>query len=190
MIPNQWYAILESNEIKKGKIIGVTRMGEKLVVWRNGKRELSVMSDKCPHRGVALSVGKLIGSCIQCPFHGFEYDSSGNCTLVPANGSNAEPPKALHVHTYPVRRNMVLCTSGGANRRANSRPCHGSSPSDLTWSTPRCGTTGHPITLVPSKTSSTWFTCPLSTTTPSGAVTRPWSTAPFLKKRAIGLAIT
>ena len=35
MIPNQWYAILESDEVKKGKPIGVTRMGEKLVAWRD-----------------------------------------------------------------------------------------------------------------------------------------------------------
>ena len=103
MIPNQWYAILESKEIKKGQIVGVTRMGEKMVAWRNAKGELSVMVDKCPHRGVALSVGKISGDCIQCPFHGFEYDTSGTCTLVPANGRGAEPPKALHVRSYPVR---------------------------------------------------------------------------------------
>ena len=103
MIPNQWYAILESNEVKKGRISGVTRMGEKMVAWRNPKGELAVMADKCPHRGVALSVGNLVGDCIQCPFHGFQYDTSGTCKLVPANGKNAEPPKALHVQCYPVR---------------------------------------------------------------------------------------
>ncbi|MGD0750238.1 MAG: Rieske 2Fe-2S domain-containing protein [Anaerolineales bacterium] len=99
MIPNQWYAILESNEIKKGKIIGVTRMGGKMVVWRNRQGELSLMSDKCPHRGVVLCIGKVMGDCIQCPFHDFEYDTSGACSLVPAIGSNTEPPRALHVHT-------------------------------------------------------------------------------------------
>jgi phenylpropionate dioxygenase-like ring-hydroxylating dioxygenase large terminal subunit len=103
MIPNQWYAILESNEIKRGRIVGLTRMGEKMVAWRNTKGELSVMADKCPHRGVALSIGKLIGDCLQCPFHGFRYDITGICKLVPAIGKNAEPPKALRVHGYPVR---------------------------------------------------------------------------------------
>jgi phenylpropionate dioxygenase-like ring-hydroxylating dioxygenase large terminal subunit len=103
MIPNQWYAILESHEIKIGKIVGVIRMGEKMVAWRNIRGELSVMSDKCPHRGVTLSAGKLVDNCIQCPFHGFKFDSSGACKLVPANGSNSEPPKALHVRSYPVR---------------------------------------------------------------------------------------
>jgi phenylpropionate dioxygenase-like ring-hydroxylating dioxygenase large terminal subunit len=103
MIPKQWYAILESNEIKKGKIVGVTRMGEQMVAWRNTRGELSVMSDKCPHRGAALSVGKLIGECIQCAFHGFEYDARGICKLVPANGRRHVPPKALHVQNYLVR---------------------------------------------------------------------------------------
>ena len=54
MIHNQWYAILELNEIKKGRLIGVTRMGEKMVAWRTPEGELSVMSDKCPapRRGI------------------------------------------------------------------------------------------------------------------------------------------
>ena len=37
MIPNQWYVILESNEVKPGKPVGVTRMGEKLVLWRDSQ---------------------------------------------------------------------------------------------------------------------------------------------------------
>jgi phenylpropionate dioxygenase-like ring-hydroxylating dioxygenase large terminal subunit len=103
MIPNQWYAILESKEVKGGKPVGVTRLGEKLVAWRDRQGQVTVMRDKCPHRGVALSVGKLTGDCIQCPFHGFEYNTSGTCKLVPANGRDAEPPKALKVKTYPTR---------------------------------------------------------------------------------------
>jgi phenylpropionate dioxygenase-like ring-hydroxylating dioxygenase large terminal subunit len=102
MIKNQWYAILESNEVKKGKPIGATRMGEKLVAWRNSAGKVTVMADKCPHRGVALSVGEIKADCIQCPFHGFEYDTSGACTLVPANGKNSQPPKKLKVQAYPT----------------------------------------------------------------------------------------
>jgi len=103
MIPNQWYGILESNEVKKGKPIGLTRMGEKMVAWRDHSGQVTVMSDLCPHRGVALSAGKLVGGCIQCPFHGFEYDASGDCRFIPANGKNSQPPKAMHVKTYPTR---------------------------------------------------------------------------------------
>ena len=103
MIPNQWYAILESGEVKKGKPIGITRMGEKLVAWRDAKGTVSLLSEPCPHRGVALSTGKINGDCLQCPFHGFEFDVSGKCTLIPANGRNAEIPKALRAKAYPAR---------------------------------------------------------------------------------------
>jgi phenylpropionate dioxygenase-like ring-hydroxylating dioxygenase large terminal subunit len=61
------------------------------------------MADKCPHRGVALSIGELKADCIQCPFHGFEYDSTGRCTLIPANGRTAEVPRVFKAKVYPVR---------------------------------------------------------------------------------------
>jgi phenylpropionate dioxygenase-like ring-hydroxylating dioxygenase large terminal subunit len=100
MIRNQWYAIFESNEVRKGKPVAVTRMGEKLVAWRDSQGKVSVMHDRCPHRGVALSAGEVRGDCIFCPFHGFEFDASGRCTVIPANGRSAPVPKALRVETY------------------------------------------------------------------------------------------
>lgn len=102
MIRNQWYAILESTEVRSGKPVGVTRMGEKLVAWRDSGGKVTVMHDLCPHRGVALSVGEVHGDCIWCPFHGFEYDASGRCTVIPANGKDAPVPKAFKVQTYPT----------------------------------------------------------------------------------------
>lgn len=102
MIPNQWYAILESNEVKRGRPVGLTRMGEKLVAWRDSQGRVTVMRDLCPHRGVALSAGELKGDCIVCPFHGFEYDASGRCTVIPANGRSMPVPKAFQVPTYPA----------------------------------------------------------------------------------------
>jgi len=59
MIKNHWYAVLESKEVPKSKLIGVTRFGENLVLWRGKNREVICLSDKCAHRGAALSIGKL-----------------------------------------------------------------------------------------------------------------------------------
>ena len=100
MIPNQWYVILESREVKSNKPVGLTRMGEKMVAWRDSKGTINVQSDVCPHRGAALHQGKIIHDRIACPFHGFEYDSSGECQYIPANGKNTTPPKILHAKTY------------------------------------------------------------------------------------------
>jgi phenylpropionate dioxygenase-like ring-hydroxylating dioxygenase large terminal subunit len=102
MIRNQWYAILESSEVPRGRPVGVTRMGEKLVAWRDSQGKVAIMHDQCPHRGVTLSVGEVHRDCIWCPFHGFEYDASGRCTVIPANGVNTPVPRALRVQTYPA----------------------------------------------------------------------------------------
>jgi phenylpropionate dioxygenase-like ring-hydroxylating dioxygenase large terminal subunit len=103
MIPDQWYVVLESKEVRKGKPVGVTRMGEKMVFWREHQGKIACAVDQCPHRGVALSAGKLVGDCIQCPFHGFEFDSTGRCTLIPANGRTSEVPKIFKAKAYPAR---------------------------------------------------------------------------------------
>ena len=103
MIPNQWYAILESSEVRRGKPVGVTRMGEKLVLWRDSSGTVACMGDLCPHRGVALSAGRLIGDCVECPFHGFLFDPEGRCRLIPANGKQTPVPKAFQLRAYPAR---------------------------------------------------------------------------------------
>ena len=103
MIANQWYAILESNEVPRNEPVAVTRMGEKLVLFRDTDGKLICLYDKCCHRGASLSKGKVMGDTIRCPFHGLEYNSSGQCVVIPANGKNAEVPKRYRVNSYPAR---------------------------------------------------------------------------------------
>lgn len=101
MIRNQWYVLLESDEVKS-KPVGVTRMGEKMVFWRDSAGKVHCAVDKCPHRGVQLSLGAVVDDHLQCPFHGFEYDAGGKCVLVPANGRNGIVPAALRLRAYPT----------------------------------------------------------------------------------------
>jgi phenylpropionate dioxygenase-like ring-hydroxylating dioxygenase large terminal subunit len=102
MIPNQWYVVLDSSQVRDLPV-GVTRMGEKLVFWRDRAGRVSCLRDRCVHRGVALSKGKVLGSGkLQCPFHGFEYDASGKVTKIPANGKNTPVPDRFHIQRYPT----------------------------------------------------------------------------------------
>jgi len=77
-------------------------MGEKLVFWRKPNREVVCMFDHCPHLGAPLSLGKIRDDRIMCPFHGFEYDSQGQCQYLPAYGKNGKIPKALKTRCYPT----------------------------------------------------------------------------------------
>jgi len=101
LIRNQWYVLMESKQVRD-KPVGVTRMGEKLVFWRDVTGKVSCLHDKCPHRGIELSKGRVVDGTLECPFHGFRYDPSGQAVLIPANGRNAPVPRALKIHGYPT----------------------------------------------------------------------------------------
>jgi phenylpropionate dioxygenase-like ring-hydroxylating dioxygenase large terminal subunit len=103
MILNQWYGILDEKEIKRDRPVGVTRLGQKLVLWRSRDGELHCIYDQCCHRGASLSAGKVQHDSICCPFHGFEYDASGKVIHIPANGSVLPVPDRYLVRAYKVQ---------------------------------------------------------------------------------------
>lgn len=103
MIPNMWYAVLDSNEVKPGKPYAFKRLGEELVFWRNRENKVVVMRDRCPHRSAKLSPGKIVDGNIQCHFHGFQFDSEGTCQLIPANGRNGPKPKIFQCWPLPAQ---------------------------------------------------------------------------------------
>lgn len=124
MIPNQWYVVLESNEVPRGRPIGVTRFGERMVFWRTAAGDPVCLQDTCPHRGAALSLGRLQHETIECPFHGFTFDPSGRCTRIPANGRTAEVPKAFQTPAYPAREahGFIWVWWGEADRATSDIP--------------------------------------------------------------------
>jgi len=78
-------------------------MGLPLVLFRGEDGQLRCFRDRCPHRGVALSRGKVRGNEIECAYHGFRYDDSGQCTATPCEGRDARIPRGLELDVFPVR---------------------------------------------------------------------------------------
>jgi phenylpropionate dioxygenase-like ring-hydroxylating dioxygenase large terminal subunit len=101
MIPRQWYVVLDTSQVKD-RPVGVTRLGEKLVFWRDQAGKVACLRDRCAHRGVQLSLGKVAGGRLCCPFHGLEYDASGRVTVIPANGKAAPVPDYFKAPGYPA----------------------------------------------------------------------------------------
>jgi phenylpropionate dioxygenase-like ring-hydroxylating dioxygenase large terminal subunit len=102
MIPDQWYPIAESRRVR-ARPLGVRRLGEALVLWRDVDGEPVCMRDRCPHRGVALSRGRVRDGSLECPFHGFRFAASGHCVRMPCEGRDARIPEGMAVPTYPLR---------------------------------------------------------------------------------------
>ncbi|WP_435615239.1 Rieske 2Fe-2S domain-containing protein [Streptomyces coelicoflavus] len=108
MIPNQWYPIVETQEVRNDKPLGVRRMGQDLVLWRDIDGNLVCQGARCPHKGANLGDGRMKGNTIECPYHGFRYGADGACRVIPAMGAQARIPGSLRVATYPVREQFGL----------------------------------------------------------------------------------
>jgi phenylpropionate dioxygenase-like ring-hydroxylating dioxygenase large terminal subunit len=100
MIYNQWYVVLESKELKIQKPLRIKRFNEDLALWRDENGRACCIADKCCHRGVSLSCGKIVDGKLECPFHGFIYDGSGKVRVIPANGKNNPTPENMKVRSY------------------------------------------------------------------------------------------
>lgn len=103
MIPDQWYAILESKEVRSKYPVGVTRLGEKMVLWRDEQNQVCCIADKCCHRGASLAAGKIVNHHVECPFHGFQYDATGKVVLIPAIGKSTPVPANFKIKSYLVK---------------------------------------------------------------------------------------
>ncbi|OHD27480.1 MAG: hypothetical protein A2Y38_09240 [Spirochaetes bacterium GWB1_59_5] len=102
MIQNLWYAVLESKEIPRKRPVGFMRLGERLIFWRDCEGKAHCFFDRCAHRGASLALGDIVDGHARCPFHGLEYDATGRCVKIPANGRNAPVPAAFQMRSYPV----------------------------------------------------------------------------------------
>jgi hypothetical protein len=70
-----------------------------------------VVSDRCPHRGASLSLGRVVGDSVQCPYHGWEWNGTGTCTRVPSLADQRQIPPGARVDAYPARERWGLVWS-------------------------------------------------------------------------------
>jgi phenylpropionate dioxygenase-like ring-hydroxylating dioxygenase large terminal subunit len=95
-----WTPVLLSRRLKK-RPVAVKIAGEKVVLFRDAQGQPAALLDRCPHRGVALSLGKVRGSCLECPFHGWQFDAQGQNRHVPLNPDAKR--ERLFARAFPVR---------------------------------------------------------------------------------------
>lgn len=76
-----WYPVAYSDDLTD-EPQGFTLFERPLVVVRL-EGEARVFENICRHRGAALSLGKVVGDCIRCPYHGWEYDANGAVSRIP-----------------------------------------------------------------------------------------------------------
>jgi phenylpropionate dioxygenase-like ring-hydroxylating dioxygenase large terminal subunit len=98
--PTGWYAIGLSHELARREVRALQFMGRDVVLFRTEAGAACVIDAYCPHLGAHLGYGGAVhGEVIRCPFHGFEFNTSGTCVSIPYG--TRIPPKAKAI-VYPV----------------------------------------------------------------------------------------
>lgn len=108
-----WHPVARLDDVVHGGPIAIKLLGEDLVVWRSDG-ELCAWQDLCVHRGTRLSLGRVVdGDRLECPYHGWTYNTEGRCVLIPAHPEQTPPAKAC-VATFRAREayGVVWATLG------------------------------------------------------------------------------
>jgi phenylpropionate dioxygenase-like ring-hydroxylating dioxygenase large terminal subunit len=75
---------------------------ETLLLFRDAAGKAKALFDRCAHRGMALSQGRVVGDRIECPYHGWQYDGAGKVCAVPALRAGEALPEPRKMRAFAV----------------------------------------------------------------------------------------
>ena len=77
MTESAWWWPIASQGDDLSQPHAVTLLGRSLVLWQAQDHTVSLLNDRCPHRGAQLSLGQGHGNALQCPYHGWMFELDG-----------------------------------------------------------------------------------------------------------------
>jgi phenylpropionate dioxygenase-like ring-hydroxylating dioxygenase large terminal subunit len=80
---HHWHPVAACASLED-KPLAAKLLDQEIVVWRNAEGHVSVFADQCPHRGARLSLGKVMGNHLECPYHGWQFDGEAQCQRIPS----------------------------------------------------------------------------------------------------------
>lgn len=109
-----WHPLSRDEDLGEAPL-ATTLLGQSLVLWRDPAGRPVLMRDQCPHRGARLSLGRVQGDHIECPYHGWRFAADGACIGIPAV-PGFQPPASHRACTHPVveRHGLLWGTLGEA----------------------------------------------------------------------------
>ena len=101
-----WQPVFVSEELKPLHPVPLKILGQEFALYRGEDNIARVMDARCPHRGLVLSVGKVEGNTIRCRYHGWNFDSTGQCIEQPFEPKSSA--SKICVRSYPVEEYFGL----------------------------------------------------------------------------------
>jgi phenylpropionate dioxygenase-like ring-hydroxylating dioxygenase large terminal subunit len=101
---NSWYVAAWDREVTRAPLARVF-LDQPVVLYRKEDGTPVALEDRCCHRQLPLSMGKVEGDELRCGYHGLKFDSAGRCVEIPGQASSS-----------------TGCGSGWASRKKRTRP--------------------------------------------------------------------
>jgi 5,5'-dehydrodivanillate O-demethylase len=109
LLRRYWHPVAVSRDLtEKNPTIFVRILGEDLVLFRDKKGRVGLLQDRCPHRGASLLYGRVEERGIACAYHGWLFDTEGNCLESPAEPAESKFHLTVRHKAYPVQKFIGL----------------------------------------------------------------------------------
>jgi vanillate O-demethylase monooxygenase subunit len=95
---NCWWVAAFSDEVGRD-LLGRWLLDTPVLLYRREDGTVAAIENRCSHRGAPLSLGCLKADTVQCGYHGFTFDSDGECIQVP---SMKAPLPAARIRSFVV----------------------------------------------------------------------------------------
>ena len=102
---SQWCPVMPICDLDKRRPHAKKVIGLDVVVWWDRNEETwKVFDDRCPHRLAPLSDGRIDQwGRLQCAYHGWCFNGSGNCKFIPQAPPNGPKVKTLEFKSPMLR---------------------------------------------------------------------------------------
>ena len=94
-----WWPVWFSDDLTS-KPVPVRLLGEDLVLFRDGSGKTGLLARACPHRGAALTLGRVEEDGIRCCYHGWKFDAAGRCLETPAEPEDSPLKESIRQRAY------------------------------------------------------------------------------------------
>ena len=107
-----WQPVYRSQDLRAGRLVPIKIMAEDFTLYRGQGGAAHLLAQRCAHRATQLSLGTVEGDCVRCFYHGWKYDSSGQCVEQPAE--NASFAEQIRIRSYPTEEylGVIFCYFG------------------------------------------------------------------------------
>ena len=135
LVRNAWYVAGLSHEFPPQQLQGQVIAEKPLVLWRTAAGVVAAFDERCCHKRMPLSAGRLIETdLLECAYHGLCYDLAGQCVRVPSHPDGRIPPQA-RLRPFPVieQDGLVWVWTGDPAKAEAVRPPRLPEIADPAW---------------------------------------------------------